>query len=912
MERHTGSQYPKKMASVVEKHSAAEDNTPVRDHFPSVLREKMPNNNGVYNFTESSWACDLDIYREKLKAQQNLPLGGQRTQYLTKCRYSEGEKEGSDVYDDTMVKRRIRTRSESEPNDIRNMQYWATHSELVHGREDKLYKRDTREMGSNIRDLDSSNASTNCKKDKLPPAPPSSIRRESPSRILLHNQTGCIRRGGRFRSPSMLSSPKLNGIRRCKTKSPSPRRRTTIDTMNFRKARSATPPSKSIMSLSSVPATDKCSMSTKTSENSLCDKTDESDDSCVDDDDDFDDVGNDCKSSSDSEDGYRVYMYLSPSEKQAMPSNFLLADNVVPPVASPFVPSLFPNVPPYLAFSPHNEKRPPLSPELYKILKWKYTSIMPKVVAHTVINSGFRLLKKTNDWMATWGRHMKSPCFKAIRSYQKINHLPGSYKIGRKDSCWKNLQKQMVKHGKKEFGFMPKTYIIPQDLKALRKAWPKYSQRNFKWIIKPPACARGTGIKVVNKWAQIPKRKPIIVQRYIERPLLINGSKFDIRLYVLVTSINPLRVYMYHEGLARFASVKYSDRADTLSDRCMHLTNYSINKFSSNYHKNDDVNACNGHKWTLKSLWTYLASQGVNTNRLWGVLRNLVLRTILAGEHAIYSMIKLNVESKYSCFELFGFDVLLDSELVPWLLEVNISPSLHSDLPLDIHVKAPLVQAVLNTALYQIPPKLTLEQQKNILQQHNLKAPLCYDKRLYISYLSSIEKLKHNQFTRKDLDDRNDYLNAILENLTPDDVRCLITSEDELSRCKPLERIFPTQQTYKYLKYTEYPRYYNRLLDAWEHRYGKNRKEGIQLLRKCCENKFHLEVPPSPVKRQLKIRPRTIRGTSSVHMAKMGWTLKTTIKSIKRKNRKLSMQRKLKTKDVQSLDQKTAASTSVP
>ena len=134
----------------------------------------------------------------------------------------------------------------------------------------------------------------------------------------------------------------------------------------------------------------------------------------------------------------------------------------------------------------------------------------------------------------------------------------------------------------------------------------------------------------------------------------------------------------------------------------MHLTNYSINKFSSNYSKNEDVNACHGHKWTIKSLWSYLASRGVRTELLWAALRSLVLRTILSGENSINNMIRANVESKYSCFELFGFDVLLDADLVPWLLEVNISPSLHSELPLDCHVKAPLVQSVLNTALYNV------------------------------------------------------------------------------------------------------------------------------------------------------------------------------------------------------------------
>jgi len=93
------------------------------------------------------------------------------------------------------------------------------------------------------------------------------------------------------------------------------------------------------------------------------------------------------------------------------------------------------------------------------------------------------------------------------------------------------------------------------------------------------------------------------------------------------------------------------------------------------------------------------------------------------------------------------------------------------------------------------------------------------------------------------------YVNAILQTLTPDDVRCLIVAEDELARCAPLERIFPTDQTYKYLKYNDTPRYYNRLLDAWESRYANNRTEGIALLRDYCQSKYHLQVPVPPAKK---------------------------------------------------------------
>ncbi|XP_037957088.1 probable beta-tubulin polyglutamylase isoform X2 [Teleopsis dalmanni] len=579
-----------------------------------------------------------------------------------------------------------------------------------------------------------------------------------------------------------------------------------------------------------------------------------------DDDDDMDNLSalDDTESGSDSEDAYRTYICkLSQTYKQAH-HTFIKPSESEEDLDNPdslLVPSLFPNVPPYLSFSNSKSKGPTIPYDLFRVLKWRVTNVMPKVVRSILNNSGMRLLKKTNDWMGVWGKHMKSPCFKTVRPHQKINHLPGSFKIGRKDSCWKNLQKQMQRHGKKDFGFMPKTFIIPHDINLLRKNWMKCSNKNVKWIIKPPASARGTGIRVINKWSQIPKRKALIVQKYIERPLLISGNKFDLRLYVLVTSINPLRVYMHQNGLARFAAVKYSVKSDTLNDRCMHLTNYSINKFSSNYSRNDDFNACVGHKWTLKSLWSYLASRGIRTDFLWEALRSLVLRTLISAENSMNNVHKMNVESKYSCFELFGFDVLLDSELVPWLLEVNISPSLHSELPLDTHVKAPLVQGVLNTALFHVPPRLSADKQKEIALEMELPmTSICYDKRMYINYLSREEKIKHNVFTRRATEDREDYIDAILDNLTPDDVRCLIVAEDEFARCSPLERIFPTCDTYKYLKYTEGARYYNRLLDAWENRYGKNRAEGIALLRDFCMDNYHLEVPPLPAKKDFIIK----------------------------------------------------------
>ena len=74
---------------------------------------------------------------------------------------------------------------------------------------------------------------------------------------------------------------------------------------------------------------------------------------------------------------------------------------------------------------------------------------------------------------------------------------------------------------------------------------------------------------------------------YISNPLLINGYKFDMRIYVAITSINPLRIYIYEEGLARFATEKYEKPSEkNIGNLFMHLTNYAINKNSENFIQN--------------------------------------------------------------------------------------------------------------------------------------------------------------------------------------------------------------------------------------------------------------------------------------------------------------------------------------
>lgn len=108
---------------------------------------------------------------------------------------------------------------------------------------------------------------------------------------------------------------------------------------------------------------------------------------------------------------------------------------------------------------------------------------------------------------------------------------------------------------------------------------------------------------MTNKISEIPQKgTPHIVSEYIYNPLLFDGFKFDLRIYVAITCINPLRLYIYEDGLTRFATGKYNNNlhGNKKQSKFTHLTNYSLNKFNPNFVQNTDPNADGvGSKWSL-------------------------------------------------------------------------------------------------------------------------------------------------------------------------------------------------------------------------------------------------------------------------------------------------------------------------
>ncbi|KAB0367156.1 hypothetical protein FD755_020480 [Muntiacus reevesi] len=302
---------------------------------------------------------------------------------------------------------------------------------------------------------------------------------------------------------------------------------------------------------------------------------------------------------------------------------------------------------------------------------------------------GLREGGESDDWTLYWTDFSVSlERVMEMKSYQKINHFPGMSEICRKDLLARNMSR-MLKMFPKDFHFFPRTWCLPADWGDLQNY--SRSRKNKTYICKPDSGCQGKGIFITRTVKEIKPGEDMICQLYISKPFIIDGFKFDLRIYVLMTSCDPLRIFVYNEGLARFATTSYSHPCtDNLDDICMHLTNYSINKHSANFLQD----AHSGSKRKLSTFNTYMESHGYNVAQIWRDVEDVIIKTIISA----YPIIKHNYHTCFphhtlnsACFEILGFDILLDHKLKPWLLEVNHSPSFSTDSWLDKEVKDSLL-----------------------------------------------------------------------------------------------------------------------------------------------------------------------------------------------------------------------------
>ncbi|XP_059617744.1 tubulin glycylase 3A-like [Phlebotomus argentipes] len=220
--------------------------------------------------------------------------------------------------------------------------------------------------------------------------------------------------------------------------------------------------------------------------------------------------------------------------------------------------------------------------------------------------------------------------------------------------------------------------LVEKLLRDVEIFWPQYHADGFLniWIVKPGNRCRGRGILLMNNIKKIISlvnpptitKTRYVVQKYMERPLTIHNTKFDIRQWFLITSVQPLVIWMYKESYLRFSSQEYN----LLNyHESVHLTNHAIQKKYVNGQRDERLPQEN--MWDCHTFQAYLRMIGkleLWSERIYPGMQRAIIGSMLASQD--------NMDRRPNTFELFGADFMVSEDFYPWLIEINSSPDLGS------------------------------------------------------------------------------------------------------------------------------------------------------------------------------------------------------------------------------------------
>jgi len=245
---------------------------------------------------------------------------------------------------------------------------------------------------------------------------------------------------------------------------------------------------------------------------------------------------------------------------------------------------------------------------------------------------------------------------------------------------------------------VPETFILPRQRDALARFASKDPGTIF--IVKPNNGTGGQGITVTRDLAALIDRRDVVVQRYVDHPYLIDGRKGHARIYGLIASADPLRAYVYEEGIVRFAPARYDPRSDHLGDNAMHVTNTALHRGHPGLIvSQDSAREDEGVIWSLSAALRRMTQDGVDGVEVFAKIVKLVRWFVrMVASEGLFARQAKSAPRRAFTPKLFGLDVLIDAKGDPWLIEMQVKPAA-GGAPLVMKINGELFATVLRMSV---------------------------------------------------------------------------------------------------------------------------------------------------------------------------------------------------------------------
>lgn len=272
-----------------------------------------------------------------------------------------------------------------------------------------------------------------------------------------------------------------------------------------------------------------------------------------------------------------------------------------------------------------------------------------------------------------------------ISEYQKINRYLNYEEFGTKSRLYLNY-KEMKNNFSFDYNYMAETYIYPEDKEEIILKFHNYKfENNLEnlWLLKPKDGALGKGISFLKNISKINGK--YIITKFFNNPHLIKGSKYDIRFHGLITGVKPMKLYLYKEGFVKISSVKYN--LSNFNDKFSFITNVGFQKKSRKYkYPKTKEEIKDSNLWNLSILKEYFSKNGLDYEKLYEEIKDIFIKMVFSIRKKLIENIEKNNLKNSNFYQLIGFDILLDNNLKPILLDANEYCALHSDNAAEYYI----------------------------------------------------------------------------------------------------------------------------------------------------------------------------------------------------------------------------------